>query len=117
MPGASPRLIGDPRMDNRKLRHVVLFGFRDGTTEAEIAEIARRFADLARAVPGITAFEWGADNSPEGKAGGHSHCFVLTFDSEAARDAYLPHPGHTEFVAFATPWIARALVVDYWAQG
>ena len=103
-------------MDEKKLRHVVLFGFRDGTSEAEIAEIARRFAGLAGAVPGITGFEWGADNSPEGKAAGHSHCFVLTFDSEAARDAYLPHPKHTEFVAFASAWIARALVVDYWAK-
>jgi hypothetical protein len=115
--GAPPRfLIGAPFMDGTKLRHVVLFGFRDGTSAAEIAEIARRFGDLARAVPGITAFEWGADNSPEGKAGGHSHCFVLTFESEAARDAYLPHPKHTEFVAFASQWIARALVVDYWAR-
>ena len=103
-------------MDEKKLRHVVLFGFKDDTSEVEIAEIARRFAVLADAVPGITGFEWGADNSPEGKAGGHSHCFVLSFDSEAARDAYLPHPKHTEFVAFASEWIARALVVDYWAK-
>lgn len=100
-----------------KLRHVVLFGFRDGTTAAEIEEIARRFGALAGAVPGIEAFEWGADNSPEGKSGGHTHCFVLTFGSEAARDAYLPHPAHTAFVAFASEWIERALVVDYWTKG
>lgn len=104
-------------MDKTRLRHIVMFGFKDGTTEAEIDEIARRFGVLAGAVPGIEAFEWGANNSPEGKTGGHSHCFTLTFDSEAARDAYLPHPKHKEFVAFASTWIERALVVDYWAQG
>ena len=103
-------------MDGRRLRHVVLFGWKPWTTEAEIGEIARRFGQLRNDVPGITAFEWGADNSPEGKSGGHSHCFVLTFDSEAARDAYLPHPKHQAFVAFASPWIERALVVDYWAH-
>jgi hypothetical protein len=42
---------------------------------------------------------------------------MLTFASEAARDAYLPHPKHMEFVAFALGWIERALVVDYWTQG
>ncbi len=35
--------IGATAMDTRKLRHIVLFGFRDGTTEAEVDEIARRF--------------------------------------------------------------------------
>jgi len=103
-------------MDTKKLRHVVLFGFRDGTTDFEIEEIARRFGSLAQTVPGIESFEWGANNSPEGKAGEHTHCFVLTFDSEAARDAYLPHPEHTQFVAFASPWIERALVIDYWTN-
>jgi len=100
-----------------KLRHVVLFGFREGTTEAEIEEIARRFGSLAHAIPGIEDFEWGRDSSPEGKSGGHTHCFMLTFGSEAARDAYLPHPAHTEFVGFASGWIERALVVDYWTKG
>lgn len=104
-------------MNGQGLRHIVLFGWKDGTSEAEIAEIARRFGGLADAIPGITGFEWGADNSPEGKAGGHSHCFTLTFESEAARDAYLPHPAHADFVAFASTWIARALVIDYWAHG
>jgi hypothetical protein len=103
-------------MNGTKLRHVVLFGFKDGTSEAEVAEIARRFGALAGAIPGITAFEWGANNSPEGIDRGHGHCFVLTFESEAARDAYLPHPEHQEFVAFASQWIERALVVDYWAM-
>jgi quinol monooxygenase YgiN len=103
-------------MDGRKLRHVVLFGFKPGTTEADIEEIARRFGALGSALPGIVAFEWGADNSPEGISRGHTHCFVLTFDSEAARDAYLPHPKHQEFVAFASAWIEKALVVDYWAR-
>ncbi|MEP0323469.1 Dabb family protein [Bauldia litoralis] len=103
-------------MDQTRLRHIVLFGFKDGTTEAEIGEIARRFGVLATEVDGVDGFEWGVNNSPEGKAGGHDYCFVLTFVSEAARDAYLPHPKHKEFVAFASAWIERALVVDYWAQ-
>jgi hypothetical protein len=101
-------------MEEMRLRHIVLFGFKEGTSQAEITEIARRFGALRDAIPGIAAFEWGANNSPEGKAEGHSHAFVLSFESEAARQAYLPHPRHQEFVAFASRWIERALVIDYW---
>ncbi len=104
-------------MNGTGLRHVVLLAFKDGTTGAEIAEIARRFGALQESIPGIEAFEWGADNSTEGLGRGYSHCFTLTFASAEARDAYLPHPRHQEFVAFAGAWIASALVIDYWPQG
>jgi len=99
-----------------KLRHIVMFGFREKTTADELDEIVRRFAALQHEVPGIEAFEWGENNSPEGKANGLTHCFVLTFASEAARDAYLPHPNHTAFSTFARQWIEHVTVVDYWAR-
>ncbi|MCB1496943.1 MAG: Dabb family protein [Bauldia sp.] len=103
-------------MQKTRLRHVVLFGFKDATSDEEIDEIVRRFAALPEEIPGIEAFECGVNNSPEGIDRGHSHCFILTFASEAARDAYLPHPAHEAFVAFASEWIGNALVIDYWAQ-
>jgi len=99
-----------------KLRHVVLFGFKTETPPAEIKEIVRRFAELRDLIPGISDFEWGENTSPEGKNQGRTHCFTLTFCSEAARDAYLPHPDHAAFVSFSRPWIDCATVVDYWAK-
>ena len=76
----------------------MLFGFKPGVTRAQIEDIVARFRKLQHEVPGIEHFEWGPDVSPEGIAHGHSHAFVLTFASEAARDAYLPHPNHQAFV-------------------
>ena len=102
-------------MPTRALRHVVLFGFKPGTTQPELDEIVTRFLALKTLVPGIEAIEWGVNNSPEGLDQGHSHCFTLTFPSEAARDAYLPHPDHKAFADWAGRWIARVTVVDYWA--
>ena len=101
---------------NRQLRHIVLFGFKDGTTQADVMEIACRFAELRDLIPGISDFEWGENNSAEGKNQGLSHCFMLTFDTEDARDAYLPHPAHVAFAGWARPWIERVTVVDYWAR-
>ncbi len=37
------------------------------------------------------------NNSPEGKNLGFTHVYLATFESVAARDAYLPHPEHKKF--------------------
>lgn len=99
-----------------RLRHVVMFGFADGTAPDQVDGIVRRFTALKGAIPGIESFEWGLNASPEGLDQGHSHCFVLTFASEAARDAYLPHPEHVAFTEFVKPHIAHVTVLDYWAN-
>lgn len=98
------------------LRHVVLFRFKEGTAETTIREIEEAFASLPGKIQQIRDFEWGTDVSVEGKAGGFSHCFVVTFSSEADRDTYLPHPAHQEFVSLVTPHKERSLVFDYWAH-
>lgn len=99
------------------LRHVVLFGFQADASAARVDEIVARFRALRSDVPGVDALEWGADVSPEGLNHGHSHCFTLSFRSEAARDVYLDHPRHIAFVQWVGPFIEKALVVDYWARG
>lgn len=98
------------------LRHLVLFGFKPGTTSAEIADIEARFTNIKDLIPDIDALEWGVNESPEGLDQGHTHCFLLTFATEAARDAYLPHPAHTAFVDFVGPFIENVTVIDYWSR-
>jgi len=100
----------------RQLRHIVLFSFKAEASADDIREIVRRFAELPTLVPGITDFEWGENNSPEGKSQGRTHGFTLTFSSEAARDAYLPHPDHVAFASWARQWIDDVTVFDYWAN-
>ena len=47
---------------------------------------------------------------------GFTHCFCLTFGSEADRDAYLPHPAHAAFGAqYVRPSVEGVFVFDYWA--
>ena len=99
-----------------RLRHVVMFGFTDETTPDQVDEIVDRFAALKDLIEGIDSFEWGANVSPEGLNQGLSHCFVLTFADEAARDAYLPHPEHMAFVDFVKPFVAHVTVLDYWTN-
>ena len=97
------------------LRHVVLFKFKDGTTDEQLKKVTDAFAALPKKIDAIEDFEWGTNNSPEGKAAGFTHCFLVTFRDEKGRDEYLPHPAHKEFVSIVGPVLADVLVVDYWA--
>ncbi len=98
------------------LRHVVLFAFKDTSSRPQIEEIERTFGELPQKIAQIHAFEWGTDVSVEGISQGYTHCFLVTFLSEADRDIYLPHPAHQEFVALVQPYLEKALVVDYWSR-
>jgi lysophospholipase L1-like esterase len=98
------------------LRHVVLFKFKETSTPADVDRIVAAFRGLPAKIPEIKGFEWGTDVSPEGKQQGLTHCFLVTFASEAARDAYLPHPAHKEFVSIVGPHVDKVCVVDFWSQ-
>jgi hypothetical protein len=95
---------------------VVLFKFKSEATKEQIQEIVAGFQALPKKIDGVTAFEWGTDVSPEGKADGFTHCFVVTFKDAKARDAYLPHQAHQDFVALLRPKLEKVLVVDYFAR-
>lgn len=98
------------------LRHVVMFGWKDGTDTNQINKIVAAFKELPSKISLIKSFEWGINNSPEGLAGGLTHCFFVTFASTADRDAYLVHPAHKEFVSLLKPAPEKVTVLDYWAQ-
>ena len=100
---------------SRAVKHVVVFKYKPEATPAQIQQVTDAFRALATKIPGITGFEDGVNNSPEGLNQGFTHVYVLTFTDAAARDAYLPHPDHKAFGALLgkSGIFAGAFVVDY----
>ena len=98
------------------LRHVVLVKFKDGTTAEQIRQIENAFIAMPSKIDAIYDYEWGTDVSVENLQQGFTHCFILTFQSEAARDEYLPHPVHKELGTLINPYLDKILVVDYWTK-
>ncbi len=98
------------------LRHVVMFKFKDESSEDDIQRIIDAFANLQNEIPEIKDFEWGTNNSPENLNQGLTHCFTLTFDSEEGRAAYLPHPAHKAFGGILGPHLDKVTVIDYWTN-
>lgn len=98
----------------KQLRHVVMFKFKDDANPLEVKKVEDAFADLPSKIPEISYFEWGLNNSPEGLNKGFTHCFFMSFNSDEARQKYLPHPDHQAFVAMLGPLVDDAMVIDYW---
>lgn len=98
------------------LRHVVLFKFKDDASAEQIRAVEKAFCALKDKIEAIHDFEWGTNVSVENLAQGFTHCFVLTFLTEADRAVYLPHPEHKAFGASLGPVLDKVLVVDYWTQ-
>jgi hypothetical protein len=102
--------------EEKVLRHVVLFKFKESATPEQIKQVEDAFRALPLKINFIRGFEWGTNVSPENLNQGYTHCFFLTFTSDKDRDAYLVHPAHKEFGKILTPYLDKVTVVDFWAQ-
>jgi hypothetical protein len=109
-------LTSDPPVKSMKatsVQHIVLFKFKPETTPEKVKEIVAAFEALPSKIKEIKGFKWGTNNSPENLNKGLTHAFILTFDSEKDRDAYLPHPAHKAFGGIVGAWLADVTVVDF----
>ena len=98
-------------------RHIVIFGFKEGTPPAKIEEIATAFKALSKSIQAVKSFEWGLNVSPEKLNPELTHVFSAGFESKAALESgYLHHPEHEKFVTLIKPHLAKAVVVDYEAK-
>lgn len=97
-------------------RHVVVFKFKETTTDEQINQIVEGFGKLQNDIKEISAFEHGTNVSPEGLDQGFTHVFLVTFKDKAGLDVYLPHPAHKAFVEKLLPLLEQPFVVDYVAK-
>jgi len=94
------------------LIHVVLFKPKPDADEAALGDLANALAALPSKIPGIVDYAWGPNVNPEGLDHGYAHGFMMSFESVAARDAYLPHPSHVAVHPIIDAVAAEVLVFD-----
>jgi hypothetical protein len=99
-----------------KLQHVVCFKFKTTASAQDIKKVEEAFQALKQKVPQIVALEWGTNVSKEKRDKGFTHCFLLSFKSEADRDAYIEHPAHKAFGKLVGPVLDDVFVLDFWAK-
>jgi Stress responsive A/B Barrel Domain len=100
------------------VKHIVIFKYKAGATPGQINEVTKAFQALKDKIPGIIAFEYGVNNSPENLNKGFTHVYLITFENAGARDAYLPHPEHRKFgeLLGKLAILEEAFVVDFQAS-
>ncbi len=114
---ASDKMTNQTTKKEKLLRHVVLFKFKEESSEQEVEQLNQAFNALPDSIPVIKDFEWGINDSPENFHQGFTHCYLLTFASEEDRDSvYTPHPQHQAFVKSLQAHVEKVFVVDYWTN-
>jgi hypothetical protein len=83
-------------------KHIAWFRFKDGIDEERIAHHMAAVRSLVDVVPEVISIECGA--SYTNRAGGLTHCILVSLPDRAALPRYLEHPVHVP--------IADALVAD-----
>ena len=99
-----------------KLFHVVSIKFKDTATKEQIKAVEDAFRALKKKIPVISSLKWGTNVSPEKRNMGFTHCFILSFENEKDRDAYLVHPEHKAFGSVLGPVMADVFVIDFVAK-
>src|SRR4051794_27596312 len=94
------------------VEHIVLMKPKVGAGQSEIEALWRGLKSLQNDIQGITGIDCGLNCSPEQKTHGFELGFVVTFQSLAARNAYLPHPAHLAVVPLVRAIAEKVLVFD-----
>jgi hypothetical protein len=87
---------------NMTAKHVAWFSFKEGVPADRIQHHLTAVRSLVDLVPEVLAIECGASYTD--RAGGLTHCIIVTLPNRAALPRYLDHPSHVP--------IAEALVAD-----
>ena len=95
------------------IRHYGMFQFHPEITPEQIDECFTEMRGMIGRIPGLLAMEYGPYDSPEGLNDGFTHGFIMSFDTAASRDAYLPHPEHERVKDIVVPRLARVTVFDF----
>ena len=95
------------------VKHYGCFQFKAGTTSAQINECFSSMQGMVGKIPGLLDFHFGPYDSAEGLNDGFTHGVIMTFESPAARDAYLRHPVHETVKDVVVPRLERFVVFDF----
>jgi Stress responsive A/B Barrel Domain len=83
-------------------KHIAWFRFKEGLAEDRVERHLAAVRSLVNVVPEVLSVECGA--SYTNRAGGLTHCILVTLPDRGALPRYLEHPTHVP--------IAEALVAD-----
>ncbi len=102
-----------PAAEPGRTHHLVFFRYKASVNAEKRQEIMHAFRRLPLHIPGLIQCEAGTNVGPVELGLGFDHGYLLTYVNARARDDYLPHPKHQEFVDLVKPELDGVLVLDF----
>ena len=93
------------------VKHIVMWRFKDGVSEADKLEMKRQLEALKGVVPTLIDIEVGLDVA--GKDASMDMALYSEFASMDDLEAYAVHPEHLKVVGFVKTLVCERAVVDY----
>lgn len=91
-------------------KHIAWFRFKEGVSDDRIDEHVRAVRRLADLVPVVTTIE--CERSYTDRAGGLTHCIIVTLPDRGSLPKYLEHPAHLPIADALVGDIAELRVMD-----
>ena len=95
------------------IRHILVIQFKPKASDSSIERVKEAFLAIPTKIAGVESVEWGVNNSPENLNRNFTHCVLMTFADEEARQRYLPHPEHEALKEKFLPVLNSIVVLDY----
>ena len=91
-------------------KHIAWFRFKEGVAEDRIEGHLQAVRSLVDLVPEVLSIECGP--SYTNRAGGLTHCILVTLPDRAALPRYMEHPAHVPIADALVADIAELRVMD-----
>ncbi len=93
------------------IMHIVMFTFRESTTQDDIQEAQTQIEQLIDLVPGLQHIKVGINFADEERA--MDMVLISSFASREDLDFYATHPEHLKVIAFIKTIASYTKVVDF----
>jgi len=91
--------------------HIVMFKFKEGTTEEMISEAQQQIEQLIDLVPGLQHIKTGRNFAQEERA--MDLVLISSFNSREDLDFYATHPEHLKVIEYIKTIAEYTKVVDF----
>ncbi|EBA9946061.1 Dabb family protein [Salmonella enterica] len=95
------------------IRHILFITFNDDVLPGEIEVVRWFFLRIPMLVKGGARVEWDINDSAENKSSDHTHCVLMTFADDAARQYYLQHPVYQALKSIFYPALQDIVAFDF----
>lgn len=93
------------------IKHVVLFKFKQGASEARFAQLEALMKALPGQIPEIRGYELGLDVVRSERS--YDFALVSAFDDPEALKRYQEHPAHQEVLSIIKELFGQIIAADF----